>query len=334
MSVFNWAIVGTGGIAERFASVLCQSDKYGKIKGVLGTSESKALAFMRSSARGLVAEPNCYTNISELIEDGGVDAVYVATPHPSHYTLTAALLKAKKPVLCEKPLTINSKQASELVALSGESHTFLMEALWTKTLPIWRRIESIFEADQIGIVDNYSCDLSYYFPFEPKHRLFNRELGGGVTLDLAVYPVALANALSGVPTGILASTVLCETGVDAKTSIALTFEDGVTGLFYSSCHSNSEGVFRITGSKGILEAHNLFSGGAQSIILNIDGIRAEEVFEFDVNGFEYQISEAISCVRAGKTQSDLVPHKNTLEVLRVLDAVGNQIGLNYSESSL
>lgn len=329
MSDFNWAIVGTGAIAKRFASVLQGSEEFGKLSGVLATSHEKAECFLSTQGRATKESAICYANSTELANDKSISAVYIATPHPSHFGLAKEFLQAKKPVLCEKPMTMNSAQGRELVELANEHDVFLMEALWTKTLPIWKAVETMLGEGVIGTIDHYSCDIGYYFPFDREHRLFNKSLGGGVTLDLAVYPIALANSLSGIPRNVQARTILCDTGVDIKTNILMTFNRQVTGTFCATACSTSESSFRVYGSQGILTAENLFSGPLPAIqVENNDGLR-KTFFPFEVNGFEYQIRDVISCVRSGEIESKYVPHKQTIEVLEMLDEVRAKIDLVY-----
>ena len=175
--MFNWAVIGTGGIADRFASIL-GSERYGTLSGVLATSQFKADAFIQKHQTAICNSVSSYNDIKEMINDDEIDAVYVATPHTSHYDYTRRLLMAGKPVLCEKPLTVTAPETQELIELSKANGVFLMEALWTKTLPVWHRVKELLSNDAIGRVDHYSADMGFYFAYDASHRLFNKELAG------------------------------------------------------------------------------------------------------------------------------------------------------------
>jgi predicted dehydrogenase len=325
--MFNWAVIGTGGIADRFTSVL-GSQAYGKLRGVLATGETKAREFTLKHQKASCDAAIIYNNVTELIEDDQVDAVYVATPHTSHYDFTRLLLLAKKPVLCEKPLTVTAVEAHELIKLAKENKVFLMEALWTKTLPVWRRVRHLLNDGVIGKVDHYSADMGFYFPYDSSHRLFNKELAGGILLDMGVYPLSLANWLSGMPVDIDAKGILSDQGVDLKTMVNMTFRDQVTANFTLTTRSTTENAFWVYGRRGRIRVDDLFSE-SQGLTYEVDGQCVQESYPFEVNGFEYQISEVIKCIAEGLLEHPNVTHQNTFEVLSIVDEIRKKIGLRY-----
>ncbi|MFT6099614.1 MAG: putative dehydrogenase [Arenicella sp.] len=331
--MFNWAVIGTGGIADRFTSVLTSSrvsgcEAYGQLRGVLATSESKARDFIVKHQGAACAGAISYDDISALIADAEIDAVYIATPHTSHYDFTRQLLMAQKPVLCEKPLTVTAAETQHLIELARHNKVFLMEALWTKTLPVWHRVKQLLKQGEIGEVDHFSADMGFYFPYDSTHRLFNRELAGGILLDMGVYPISLANWLAGVPIDITASSVFSDQGVDLKTMVNMRFDKQLTASFTLSTKSTTENAFWIYGEDGWIRVDDLFSE-SQGLTYQIAGQTTKESYPFEINGFEYQIAEVVKCVSEGIIEHENVTHQNTLEVMTIVDRIREQIGLQY-----
>ncbi len=329
--MFNWAIIGTGGIANRFVSVL-GSKTQGCLYGVLATSHFKAEQFLSNKDQFSDKEATIFENLEALLNDSDVDAIYIATPHTYHYEYAKKALQHGIPVLCEKPLTVTAAETQELIKIAQQNKTFLMEALWTKTLPAWKRVKEVLEEGVIGEVDHYSADMGFFFKHDPSHRLFNKGLAGGVLLDLGVYPISLVTNMSGMPTGVLATAIIGDTGVDIKTLVSLSFDDQVTASITLTTRSTTENAFWIYGSKGRICVANLFSA-AQSLIIEVGDNRCEESYPFELNGFEYQIRESIACINSGEIENPNVTHAETLSVMRVLDQIRSQIGVTYPEDS-
>lgn len=325
--MFNWAVIGTGGIAERFTSVL-GSQTYGQLRGVLATSHTKATQFLQNHRRAACGGGLIYDDIDSLIRDTSIDAVYIATPHNLHFEFARQLLIAKKPVLCEKPLTVTAAETRELIDLAKKHDVFLMEALWTKTLPVWHRVRELLKNNAIGKIDHYSADMGFYFPYKPSHRLFNKAMAGGILLDLGVYPIALANWLSGMPNDIAARSVLSEQGIDLKTMVNMSFEDQVTASFTLTSRSSTENAFWIYGQNGVIRVDDLFSE-SQGLMYEIAGERFIESYPFQINGFEYQISGVKDCVLSGVTEHPDVSHQNTYEVMLIADQIRGMVGVDY-----
>src|SRR4051794_37177977 len=136
----RWAILATGAIAHSFAADLA----------LLPGAELVAVGSRRlPTAQDFAAEfgvPRAYGSWAELAADPDVDVVYVATPHPAHLEATRLCLLAGKPVLCEKPLTLDRAGAAELVAMARDRGVFLMEGMWMRTLPAVRRMHQMIAA--------------------------------------------------------------------------------------------------------------------------------------------------------------------------------------------
>lgn len=325
-SEFRWALIGPGWIAHKFVDAL-NAEGTGSLVGVLGSSVEKAQSFI--SEKGLDEAAVAYSDIDALLLDESVDGVYIGTPHNSHYHFAAAALQANKPVLCEKPLTVNARETQALIDLASQRQVFLMEAMWSKQLPIWKRVKELVQSNALGKLDQFSADMGYLFEYDPKARLFNPDLAGGILLDMGIYTVSLATwLLDELPLEISSTAVLGETSVDEKAMINMVFSDSVIGQFSHTSRAIPHNDFWIYGDRGWLRVDGMF-WESQSLEMEIDGEITGEQHPFDENGFEYQIRDAIACIGRGDIESGNVPHAATLQIMNILDDIRVQIGLTY-----
>jgi predicted dehydrogenase len=140
----RWGIIGCGSIAAKFAEGL-KSVPGSILSAVASRSEQKARRF----GEKWKAE-HCYGSYKALAADPVVDVVYIATPHPMHMENSMLCLNAGKAVLCEKPFTVNSAQAKDVVNLARSRGLFLMEAMWTRFLPSITKLREILSQGLIG----------------------------------------------------------------------------------------------------------------------------------------------------------------------------------------
>ncbi len=191
----RWGILGTGEIASKFATDLAR----------VSDAETCAVGSRSREAADAFAErfgiPVRYANYRALVEDPAVDVVYVALPHPWHHEWALAALESGKAVLCEKPFTVTASEARELVAAARRQHRFLMEAMWTRFLPNMVWVRGILAAGALGVIRTVHAELGQRMRHDPAGRMFARELGGGVLLDLGVYPVSFASRRAGHSAG-------------------------------------------------------------------------------------------------------------------------------------
>lgn len=198
--VYNckWGILATGGIAEKFAKDLLLdpstrqvSDvKHSVVAAASSTSADRAQEFLKQIGHPNPSEAKAYGSYEELVKDADIEIIYIATPHSHHYENTLLALEHGKHVCCEKPFTINAKQTEHLIKVAKSKNLFLMEAVWIRFFPIVLEIQQLIHKERVlGKVHRVFSDLSMTFTPDPKHRLFNPDLGGGALLDLGIYPL-------------------------------------------------------------------------------------------------------------------------------------------------
>ncbi|MFE5730904.1 Gfo/Idh/MocA family protein [Streptomyces sp. NPDC056528] len=320
----RWGILATGGIAERFTTDLLTLDD-AEVVAVASRSEAPAKAF--AERFGI---PRAYGEWAGLFADADVDVVYVATPHHAHRAAAGLALEAGKAVLCEKALTLNAREAAELVALARDRGLFLMEAMWMYCNPLIRRIAELVRDGAVGEVRTVQADFGIAGPFGADHRLRDPNTGGGALLDLGVYPVAFAQLLLGEPDSVRAHALLSPEGVDLNTGMLLGWSGtGASALLSCSIAADTPLTASVTGSLGRIDVPRGFFF-PERFTLHRDGVEPEEfTAEADPHGFRHEAAEVMRCLRAGEKESPLVPLDGSLAVMRTLDAVRDRIGVRY-----
>ncbi|MGW9451004.1 Gfo/Idh/MocA family protein [Streptomyces sp. NPDC055632] len=320
----RWGILATGGIAERFTTDLLTLDD-AEVVAVASRSEAPAKAF--AERFGI---PKAYGEWAGLFADEDVDVVYVATPHHAHRTAAGLALEAGKAVLCEKALTLNAREAAELVALARDRGLFLMEAMWMYCNPMIRRIAELVRDGAVGEVRTVQADFGLAGPFAADHRLRDPKTGGGALLDLGVYPVSFAQLLLGEPDSVQAHALLSPEGVDLNTGMLLGWSGtGASALLSCSIAADTPLTASVTGSLGRIDVPRGFFF-PERFTLHRDGAEPEEfVAGDDPHSFRHEAAEVMRCLRAGERESPLVPLDGSLAVMRTLDAVRDRIGVRY-----
>lgn len=335
MTEFAWGLIGPGGIAHRFADAVHRLPG-AHVRSVLGRDAARTEAFVQHWRRDGQPAPQRPPSLDALLADDAIDAIYIATPHASHGEFTRRCLAAGKPVLCEKPLVPSLPEAQALVALAQQRQVFLMEALWTRFLPLYALLRQRLAAGDIGQVHAIQSSFCFAVPFDAASRVFNPALAGGTLLDIGIYNLAatrwvLQAALGHCPEPLRmhATGTLAPTGVDQRVTATLEFPQGITSQFTCAFDSVSENALHIVGSAGSITLPRNFWEATQAT-LHRPGHEPETLqAPFAINGFEYEIEEAMRCVRAGLLQSPQMPHAETLALVAWMDELRRQLGVRY-----
>jgi predicted dehydrogenase len=324
----RWGIMGTGWIADRFARDLERLD--GQVVAAVGSRTSAKAAAFAAAHPGRAGTPRAVEGYAALAAAPDVDIVYVATPHPGHYPHARLALEAGKPVLVEKPFTLDAAEAAELIGLARAKGLFLMEAMWTRFLPHMARIRALLDAGALGRLVAVYADHGQYFPPDPAHRLYNLELGGGALLDLGVYPVSFASMVLGDPESVTAVGDFAATGADAQTSMLLRYASGAQAVLTTTLLAASPNRAVIVGDKARIEIDGSFYCPNSFRLVGRDGKVAETYAnDYVGHGLREQAAECAKRLASGETESPLLPLEETLAVMRTLDEVRRQIGLEY-----
>ncbi|MGD9852431.1 MAG: Gfo/Idh/MocA family protein [Nitrospirales bacterium] len=246
----GWGILGTGFIARHFAADFSYIHD-ARLIGVGSRRQETARTF---GARFGI--PHQYGSYQELVDDPEIEAVYIATPASVHKDNITMCLAAGKAVLCEKPLTINGHEAEEVIARARLQQIFLMEAMWTRFLPVMSTLRNILAQGMIGEVQHFMADLGSSVPFDPHGRVFNQNLGGGALLQKGIYLLSLASMLLGRPSTARSISIMGKSDVDEQRGMLLSYGDRRLATLWCSINVRGQRSGTIMGTTGQLKIHD------------------------------------------------------------------------------
>jgi predicted dehydrogenase len=323
----RWAIIGPGRIAESVATDFGHVPN-AELAAVASRSVERGTGFAQRHGIRRV-----FSSYAELIADPDIDVVYIATPHPYHHAIAIAAIRAGKAILVEKAFTATLAGARSLVAEARELQVFAMEAMWTRFQPAVVQTRELIADGAIGEVRSVQADLGVVRAFDPTDRIFAHELGGGALLDLGVYVASFAQMVLGEPDKVTAHGYLEPSGVDAEVSMLLRFAGGRTATLMCSLHSPMPGHARIFGSAGWIDVLPRFHH-PHALTLYRDGQEPERIVRPPLGGgYAHELIEVTECVRAGRTESTVMPLSDTVTVQRILQDALDQMGVHFTENA-
>ena len=310
----RWGVIGTGGIATVFAADLALTDS-GRITAVGSHHLDTANGF--ADRFGI---PNRHGDYAALVADPEVDAVYVATPAPRHLQDSLLALEGGKPVLVEKPFTMDAAQARELVGAARTAGLFLMEAMWTRFLPHIVAIRELLAQGALGEIVAITADHGQFFE-DHGHRLFAPELGGGALLDLGVYPVSFASMVLGAPERVLSIVTPAFSGVDGQTSMLFGYASGAHALLTCTISAKTPTRAALVGTKARIEIDGDFYRPTSFTLVARDGGARRFEVAHTGGGLRHQADEVARCLRDGLLESPVMPLDETVSIMATMDEV-------------
>jgi predicted dehydrogenase len=322
MKKYKWGIIGPGSISKRFVGGLATLPN-----ALLYAVGSRDIGRARAYAAEYGFE-KAYGSYAELIGDPGVEAVYVATPHPQHEEAVIACLDGGKAVICEKPFAANALQAGRMIECARRNGVFLMEGMWTRYLPAIRKVRELVAEGAIGRVLHVCADFGFRAGVNPEGRLFAPAAAGGSLMDIGVYNVSFYSMIFGKqPDRIQSQMSIGSTGVDESASAIFHYEGGQSASVFSAIRVTTAQDASIFGEDGYIKLPAYWHG--DTIHLNNKEGAREIRLPFESTGFQYEAAELMSCLGGGLLESQAMPHCETLSVMRTLDKIRFDNNLRY-----
>ena len=320
MTKFRWCFIGAGDLARTVANQLDKSGRH-EVVSVYTRNYEKGLAFAEKHGA------KAYPTPEEAMTAEGVDGVYIVTPHSSHYKYAKMAIELGVPVFCEKAFTVTAKETDELIALAREKNVYLCEAMWTWFSESANKTKEWIDAKKIGRV--HSADFSYHVrTIDKKGRHTDPKRAGGALLDITIYPVTYAYRLWGTPAAIESVGVIKE-GIDHSEKIVFTYPDFKVSISASIADFKGLEKMTIKGENGEITApfYHCCNG-----VTYKKSLFKKETFKGKGPKFNSYLDEfdaVAEDIRAGRTESKMVPLKATSDVMHILDKIREQIGLEY-----
>ena len=318
----RWGILGTGRIARKFAaSVATLPDAELAAVG----SRSAAAAEEFGSEFQIARRHDTY---EALAEDPGIDAVYVATPNSRHAADMSLCLAAGKAVLGEKPFTINVREAEAVFALAQARKLLVMEAMWTRFLPLVGEMQAMIREGAIGEPRGLQAEIGWRAEVRTG-RLFEPALGGGALLDAGIYPISLASLLFGMPSEIAGTAEIGPTGVDEEFTVSLGHAGGQRADFLGTFRRPLSLEATITGTAGQFRIHAPWWKASRMTWTRGNG--QTELIErpYASHGLQFEAAAFANAWRAGQLECAVMPWAETRAIMRTLDTLRKQWGLRY-----
>ncbi len=322
MKKFRWGVIGAGMIAKVACKEIVKSGRH-EIVAVYSRTFEKAEKFAKKYGA------NCCRTLEEMLEDGRVDAVYIATPHSVHYSNALACIKAGKPVLAEKAFTVNAEQARRVFAAAKEKKVFVCEAMWTRFQPVVLQAREWAENGEIGRITRFeggfSTPATWVRPFL-SDRLFKPEYAGGALLDVGVYPISFSHMLLGVPTSVSCKAKTAD-GIDYSDEITLTYDGARCDL---SCTLEGLKSFKgvIEGEKGRIVMSN-YTRPKKAVLYDEKGSKKKTYRA--PKGYVFEFDAVADSVARGETESRFMTAADTVEVMEIMDECRRLSGIVYPD---
>lgn len=326
MSKIQWGIIGTGTIASKFAIALNSVDNT-SLMAVASRNYGRAREFAEK-----YHIQKAYGSYEELAADPEIDVVYIATPHTKHMENASLCIKNHKAVLCEKPFALNARDSEVLINQAKEQGVFLMEAMWTKFLPVTKKVKEWIKEGRIGKVLNLKVTFGFHSEFSPAGRLYNPQLGGGALLDVGIYPVTYVTyLLDKLPDEIISTAVIGKSHVDEQNAMIFRYHDGILAELSSSIAAETGSDAVIVGENGSIHIEKFFMSERAGLYDRNFNL-ADTIYEpHKTNGYEYEAMEVNRCLAEGRLESETLPLKDTLDIMKLLDKIRGQWGLVYPQ---
>jgi predicted dehydrogenase len=349
---FRWGIFGTGAVSAKFVAGLAAA-RGAEAAFVVSRSLPKAQNFAAKLGIGRAIQ-----GYAQAASEGGVDAVYVATPPSEHARHALLCIASGIPVLVEKPFASSALEASRIANAARSNAVFAMEAMWTRFLPAAQAMRDKLAARSVGEVRLVSGSFGISRASDPADGIFNPALGGGALAHLGSYPLSLGQWLFGSPTLTMAMGRIGSTGVDEDAAFQLQYPGGETGSFFVSIRAWAPDDFQVLGTRGMIRfrgsivrpygltvsheaprgfeepqfgwrarllQHGLVHQIAQRTGRSTRGSGRRLDFRYTGNGYHYEADEVCACIKRGNGESAIMPLKDSIAVAATVDTIRNAI---------
>ena len=314
MSNIKWAILGPGNIAEEFAKAIVA------VNGNLYAVGARTIEKAKKFGDKYKAE-KIYGSYDEMLEDDEIDVVYISTPHCNHYEYIMKSLKNNKHVFCEKAITVNGDELTEIVTLAEEKNLIVAEAMTIYHMPLYQKLRNIIEKGNIGKLKMVQVSFGSCKEYDVNNRFFSKELAGGALLDIGTYALSFARLfLSSQPDEVLTTVKRFETGVDEQSGIVLKNRNDEMAVISLTMRAKMPKRGIIAGELGFISVDN-FPRADKAIITYLDGrvetIEAGETSKalvYEVNDMNKYILNKDNKVTLGLS----------VDVMKLMDEVRNQ----------
>jgi D-xylose 1-dehydrogenase (NADP+, D-xylono-1,5-lactone-forming) len=312
-------LLSTANINREILAASTMTDRIGVV-AVASRDGTRARAYARE--QGIERAHGSY---GDLLEDEGVDAVYISLPNGMHHEWTMSALAAGKHVLCEKPYTKHAAEVEEAWDAADDAGLVLMEGFMYRHHPQTAKLAEIVASGAIG--RPVSIHAVFTFPLEDLGNVRAiSELDGGALMDTGCYCVSGARLVAGEPVSVLAEQVTGETGVDMAVHGTLRFPEDVVALIETSFRAPRRQHLQVVGEDGVVTVTAPFRvdwSGTLTIARRAPGgvvaSEQETIAVPDANSYRLQLDNLADAIE-GRAQQ-LLGRADALGQARAIEAL-------------
>lgn len=318
----NWACLGCGHIANEMAQAMAQ----------LGRTFYSVANRTKENAEKFATKYNIekvYDCIDDIFEDESVDVVYIATPHNKHIEYILKATKAKKHVICEKAITLNTEELDLAMKSAKENGVILAEAMTIFHMPVYKEIDKLIENGTLGRLKLIQVNLGSYKDYDMTNRFFNMELAGGAMLDIGVYALSFARYfMSENANDVKSSVKLAPTGVDEQVGIVLTNKKDEMATVTLSLSAKLPKLAIASFENGYVELDNYNRAYSAKITYNSDGHSQSIDTRDDLSALCYEIEDMEKAINGEENNMHL---DFTHDVMEIMTSLRYEWGMKYPE---
>ena len=319
----NWAVLGTGVIANEMAAGLQQMGK--SLYAVGNRTYSKAVAFAEKYGIKKV-----YNTIDEMFTDEKVDIIYITSPHNTHYAFMKKALENGKHLLVEKSITLNSQELEEMAALAESKNLVLAEAMTIWHMPLYKELWRIVGSGELGRVQMITVNFGSFKEYNMENRFFNRNLAGGAMLDIGVYALSIVRSfMEEQPDRVVSQWLPAPTGVDEQATILLQNCRGQMATVALTMHSKQPKRAMISCEKGYIEIMEYPRADKAVITDAATGERREISAGETAKALFYELTDMEKAVTSGDAAHMKLGFSR--DVMDIMTSLRNEWGLRYPE---
>lgn len=318
----RWVSIGCGVIANELAQAMAAEGR--TLYGIANRTYGKAAAFAEKYGVEKV-----YQTIGQVFDDPAVDIVYLSTPHNTHAPLLERALKSGKHVLCEKSITLNSRELETAIALAEERGLVLAEAMTLYHMPLYKRLRELVESGALGPLRMLQLNFGSYKEYDMNNRFFNPNLAGGALLDIGVYALSFVRwFMKEAPSQVLSQMTPAPSGVDEQAGILLMNGAGEMATVALTLHAKQPKRGMAAFDKGFLEVYE-YPRAQEAVLTWTEDGRREVIREGSTAGaLGYEIRDMERAVAGEGNEMHL---DYTRDVMAVMTGLRRQWGLVYPE---
>lgn len=306
----NWAVLGTGVIANEMAVAL---QKMGKtLYAVANRTHEKAVVFAKKYGVEKV-----YDDIDDMFVDEKVDIIYITTPHNTHYQFMKRALENGKHILVEKSITLNSRELNEMIDLASQKQLIIAEAMTIWHMPLYKELWGIVERGELGKVQMITMNFGSFKEYNMQNRFFNMNLAGGAMLDIGVYALSIVRSfMSEKPDEIVSQWKPSPTGSDEQATILLKNSKDEMATVALSMHSKQPKRAMMSCEKGYIEIME-YPRASKAVIVDAESGNTREIAAGQTeNALYYEMMDMEAAVKnADASEMKLEYSRDVMDIM-------------------